>query len=730
MATPGTKPVTLSDGSVGEIPDNLDPASETAFITRLDASNKAAADAKNQQNSNLIAQPGPELFPAAGAYADTIKAAVGSGLSKAGNAITSTPGFGWTGPTANVLANAGADVAALPWDAPASITNAITKTAQNYGYAQGEPDIPYFAPKLKADAGITPTSGQVAPRIENALAIAATGGEGLIPRLLGGAIKEGLSEGGQYAGQKLAQATDPRLDPLFETGGALALTAAPYEQGGSLLSTLIRRRSGGGPGGPGGPGGGGGGTDPGEAHDAAVQMQNDLGLKKPPITLGQVGSPVVQQFEKILGAIPFLGAGVQSAREQAKGAIVDTRNDAAANVGATPTDTTPTAPGSAAFFGTKDFLNDVGQRMDNVESTIANYQRPGGGDTLVDPHGLINTLQGLKTRTDQAGNVYPNVAPEIGSMIDNEVANINSARVPEDQNLHVRLQSDIQGLNNDINNPNTPPQNIPALQAQLNQAAAQMDANLKVPFNVLRQMKTLQSYDVNPQTGMPTLNGHMGGQVLDAYRDTLQNHVNSLDPQLGAQYQDLNGQYKSAADATRAVGNLDEQSTTSMLKRGTAAPSTVQPLAATPVWGEAAGNTLRQMGNNPKGEFVPREFASAWNNMTPAAKALYTQTNPDAARMLNNAGKLAANYDIPPETGGLSKALAMLELFNHGLEHVGFGGTLLGAPGSYIAESAPVVRAVAGRPQPYFQTLSQNLPALAAVAAQQQRNQKQPGSTP
>ena len=497
-----------------------------------------------------------------------------------------------------------------------------------------------------------------------------------------------------------------------------------------MLSTLIRRRSGGGPGGPGGPGGGGGGTDPGEAFDAAVQMQNDLGLKKPPITLGQVGSPVVQQFEKILGAIPFLGAGVQSAREQAKGAIVDTRNDAAASVGATPTDTTPTAPGTAAFFGTKAFLNDVGQRMDNVENTIANYQRPGGGDTLVDPHALLDTLQGLKTRTDPAGNVYPNVAPAIGTMIDEEIANINRARVPEDPALHVQLQSQIQALNSQINNPNTPAQNIPALQAQLDQAASQMDANLKIPFTPLRQMKTLQSYDVNPQTGMPTLNGHMGGKVLDAYRDTIQGHANNLDPQLGAQYQDLNGQYKAAADATRAVGNLDEQSTTSMLKRGTAAPSTVQPLAATPVWGEAAGNTLRQMGNNPKGEFVPREFASAWNNMTPAAKALYTQTHPDAARMLDNAGKLAANYDIPPETGGFSKALAMLELFNRGLEHIGFGGTLLGAPGSYIAESAPVVRAVAGRPQPYFSTLNQNLPALAAVAAQQQRNQPQPGSTP
>src|ERR1700729_4104373 len=103
MATPNTKPVTLSDGSTAEVPDGLDPASENSFIARLDAANNAAI----QQRSNLIAQPGPELFPSLGAKADAIKAAVASGLSKAGSAITSVPGLGWTGTAANMGANVG-----------------------------------------------------------------------------------------------------------------------------------------------------------------------------------------------------------------------------------------------------------------------------------------------------------------------------------------------------------------------------------------------------------------------------------------------------------------------------------------------------------------------------------------------------------------------------------------------------------------------------------------------
>jgi hypothetical protein len=718
MATPGTKPVTLSDGSVGEIPDNLDPASETAFITRLDASNKAAADAKNQQNSNLIAQPGPELFPAAGAYADTIKAAVGSGLSKAGNAITSTPGLGWTGPTANMAANVGANVVSLPWDAPAAITNAITQTAKNYGYAKDEPDFPLLAPKLKSDLGITPTSGTWAPRIENAATIASTLGESLLPSAIKGAVMEGVGEGGSYLGQKIAENTDPRLSPLLQVLGATSANAIPWEHIGSVLFSPQRP------------------TDAGKTLAAAMQTQADFNaanpddpMTRPPITAGQVGGNFVKGAERIFEAVPIMGMGVANARANAKEGMVQGRDTAATAVGATPTNTTPNASGDALYWGVRRNLTDTAQQMDNVENTIANYQRPGGGDALIDVHPLLDALQAMQTRTDPAGNVYPNVAPAIGTMIDNEIANINSARVPEDQNLHVQLQSQIQGLHTQINDPNTPPQNIPALQAQLDQAASQMDANLKIPFTVLRQMKTLQSYDVNPQTGMPTLNGHMGGQVLDAYRNTIQGHVNNLDPQLAAQYQAANDQYKTAADATRAIGNSNEGTLSSMMRTGMGSPSEVAEVAQTPVWGQAAGNQIRQTGQNTKGEFVPRQFAAQWDAMTPAAKQLYTQTFPAAADTLDNVSQLARKYDIPPEAGGLTKSLAWLEVFNRFLEGVGMKGALAAAPAGYLGESMPLIRSLAGRPQPYFQTLSQNLPALAAVAAQQQR-QKQPGSTP
>jgi hypothetical protein len=697
--------VTLANGKTATIPDGLNDSDAATMISRMNT----AVENETQQRSNEIAQPGPDIFPDLHSYGDAFKAAVASGAKTAGNYITSTPGLGWTGPAANMAANVGANVVSLPWDAPAAITNAITKTAQNYGYAQGEPDFPLLAPKLKSDLGITPTSGQVAPRVENALTIASTLGESILPSLTKGAVMEGLGEGGSYVGQKVAENTDPRLSPILQVLGAIGPNALPWEQGASVALSPLRAK------------------DAGATYDAAMQTQADVNaaggnMTRPPLTLGQVGGPFIKGAERAFGAVPVLGVGIDSARENAKEGMVQGRDTAATAVGATPTDTTPNASGSSLYWGVRRNLTDVAQRMDNVENTISNYQGPTGGDALIDVHPLLDSLQGMKTKTDAAGNVHPNVAPELGGMIDNEIANINSARTPEDPALHVQLQSQIQGLHNQINDPNTPPQDIPALQAQLDQAAAAMDANLKVPFNVLRQMKTLQGYEVNPTTGMPTLNGHMGGKVLDAYRDTIQQHVNGLDPQLGAQYSALNDQYKTAADASRAIGNSNEGTLTSMMRTGMGSPSEVAEVSQTPVWGQAAGNQIRQTGQNTQGEFVPRAFAAQWESMTPAAKLLYTQTHPGAAETLDNVSQLARNYDIPPQTGGLSKSLGWLEVLNQMIEHVGLKGALGAAPLGYIAESMPTIRAVAGRPQPYLRTINQNLPALAAVAAQQQRN--------
>ena len=64
---------TLSNGKTADIPDGLSDSDAAAMMARMNA----AVENEDQQSSNLIAQPGPELFPALGAKADAFKAAIG-----------------------------------------------------------------------------------------------------------------------------------------------------------------------------------------------------------------------------------------------------------------------------------------------------------------------------------------------------------------------------------------------------------------------------------------------------------------------------------------------------------------------------------------------------------------------------------------------------------------------------------------------------------------------------
>ena len=285
--------------------------------------------------------------------------------------------------------------------------------------------------------------------------------------------------------------------------------------------------------------------------------------------------------------------------------------------------------------------------MDNVENGIANNtQRPGGGASLIDVHPLLDSLKALKTTTDAAGNVQIRMSRlPSATMIDDEITNIKQCSDPgrpgarsnaanQDQRGELRVLNSTQTPNLNAQQA----QDIPALQTQIQQMKAmQMDANIrKVPFNVLRQMKTLQSYDVNPQTGMPTLNGHMGGKVLDAYRDTLQQHVNSLDPQLGATYQALERRItRWLPTASRAIkGQSNEGSLTSMLQRGLGSPSAVRERHSHACLGPGGGQSrLRQQGNNTKGGVRAEELSPGCGTTCRQRRnSSYTQTYPDAAR--------------------------------------------------------------------------------------------------
>ena len=113
----------------------------------------------------------------------------------------------------------------MPWDAPASISNAILHTAQNYGVAPNEPSMSMAAPWIKASWNDAVNRSVDEPRRDSGADRRDRRGH-LTPsveRHFG----EAKGEAGSYAGGKIADVTDPRLREGLETGGAVAAQGVP-----------------------------------------------------------------------------------------------------------------------------------------------------------------------------------------------------------------------------------------------------------------------------------------------------------------------------------------------------------------------------------------------------------------------------------------------------------------------------------------------------------------------
>jgi hypothetical protein len=736
--------VQLRDGSTAEIPDGLTPDAMENYATRA----QAAYDAAHTSSSTLASSPpqgpslwdqfgawmrqpaqgpnGPELLPQTqplipqGQY-PVLDAAMDWTRS---NVIHSAPG--------NFVGNVAADVAASPWDMPVGVANAVIHTAQNYGYAPDAPSYPMAAPHIKADLGATPITDPWGQRAETAAQIAATSGGGLVSRLLSGLFGEAKGEAGSYAGGKIADATDPRLREGLQTGGAVAMQGVPENKIGSWVVSRF------------------GNKDAPTKYDAAKIVQGVTGADQPPVTAGQLGGGFMQTIENLLGKIPFTGAPIHSAQADVQSQIEQAIQKAAGNVAqGAPVSTAANAPGDALLTGVREHvdnaLNTAKPQIDNIEKKLGtrNTFGPGGGSAMVDPRGLINELNGMKTETDAVGNVRNAVDPGTAAQIDAEIAKINGVRQPEDPALDAQLQSRIGALQSFLGQSGVDPGVRAQVEGQLQSAQAARDANMKVSFETLRQMKTRLG-DSAFGSGTPSLDDATDGRAYGAYSNAIQGFANQLDPALGKQYSDATGAYSNAMDLQRAFKKVtqgaNEQGLTSTMTGGLTAPAKVQSFSQdtpgmSPIWNQAAANTIAMLGRDKNGVFNVNNFARTWGapgaegGMTPDAKAIYTRGSPDMAKVLDAAATLGQGFD---PTGGRKRpvtshdaifALLADRLLNGVLGEKGAAATTvaLGAPYAASAgiESDPFKRALTGQSAPY----SVSLPAIMAVAQQQGRVQ-------
>ena len=181
----------------------------------------------------------------------------------------------------------------------------------------------------------------------------------------------------------------------------------------------------------------------------------------------------------------------------------------------------------------------------------------------------------MKTETDAVGNVRNAVDPGTAAQIDAEIAKINSVRQPEDPALDAQLQSRIGALQSFLGQSGVDPGVRAQVEGQLQSAQAARDANMKVSFETLRQMKTRLG-DSAFGSGTPSLDDATDGRAYGAYSNAIQGFANQLDPALGKRYSDATGAYSNAMDLQRAFKKVtqgaNEQGLTSTMTGGLTAP--------------------------------------------------------------------------------------------------------------------------------------------------------------
>ena len=182
---------------------------------------------------------------------------------------------------------------------------------------------------------------------------------------------------------------------------------------------------------------------------------------------------------------------------------------------------------------------------------------------------------------------------------------------------------------------------------QLQTAQAAQDANLKVPFEALRQMKTLQGAETFGD-GTPTLNGYMGGKVYRAYGGALQGFANHLDPALGAQYSKATGDYNDAMDASaefqeRHSGGQREQLTSTMMS-GLKGPENIKVARRNAGLEPGRRQHHRHAGAHAVGSVRRQPVREAMESATDAAKTFYTRGSPGMRSALDAAANLGSGF--------------------------------------------------------------------------------------
>jgi hypothetical protein len=740
--------ITLSDGTIGSIPDGLDADAIKNTVQRLEAANNASKQTPAQGAPGTIDFNAPvqttSPFDAAIKYVSSqtpsvpdLKAAdnaTGGALSAAAakaSALDDTLG-GWPSATGRMAAHVGSNLALGVPSVLAGGANVLSHLATKYAGAPASPDLPIPSQSVPAAAGITPettTAGKVTEALLSLASANKLAGSGAIWSAAKAPVQAGLQWLGSTIGQAVGGEPGAFVGGLIPGSIPLETTAS---KGIDLLPQGVRDtiRN----------------PDASDIWAAVKRLGTATGNPDLTPTAGMVGGPVVKGLEKSAMSFPGVNIPVLNARGRV-GAGLEQGVDTAANQLAQPGTPVNTSPGGAGAEWRGAAQDQLTNAWQTAQNNIVKVENDASSRNLTDANGnpqLVTgpVLDGLRTRLNGVMG-FDNQGRTISTLSAGGDATVNA--VLNDITSKLQDQDPIAGMNmrayrDQIQNQlkASAPAARPDLQQQLDQVNQDIADNQGVSFDTLRQYKS--------QMGNAAQQGDwVAGQVADALRDTLGDHLNNVAPALGKQYGDAVQGYNDAMGLkrsfttarTNAVGRTDSpgeytatpgdtqlsNAATTLLKN----PQNAEPYLNTPGFRNVLAAVVSRLGQK-NAEFNPTQAAKDIGGITDAGQSLLTQQSagpagpPSTVPLLNDVRTAGNAYDLKPGPAGLSGALATTAMAEGAAERAGWLRTLMGGGAAALGMERPgAVRAIAGLPQ----RQQMNVPALIQLANMQAQRQAQ-----
>jgi hypothetical protein len=742
--------VTLSDGTIASIPDGLDADAIKNNVQRLEVANKSSKQPPAQTGApgtidfnapvqttspfdaaiKYVSDRTPSVSAPSFQSADN---ATGGALSAAANTASAADNYldNWPSATGKMAAHVGSNIALGVPSVFAGGANVLSHLATKYAGAAPSPDLPIPSQSVPAAAGITPettTAGKVTEAILSLASANKLAGAGPIWSAAKAPVQAGL----QWLGSTVGQAVGGEAGGFV---GGLVPGSIPLEtvasKGIDLLPQGVRDTI----------------RNPNASDIWAAVKRLGGATGNPDLTptAGMVGGPVVKGLEKSAMSFPGVNIPVLNARGKVGAGLqqgVDAAADQLAQPG-TPVNTSPGGAGAEWRGAAQDQLTNAWQ---TAQDNIRQVENDASSRNLTDANGnpqLVtgDVLDGLRMRLNgvmgfnNQGRTISTLSSGGDATVNAVLNDIRSKLQDQDPIEGMRMRADRGQIQSQLSDPNTPAAAKPALQQQLDQVNQDIAANQGVSFDTLRQYKS--------QMGNAAQQGDwVAGQVADALRDTLSDHLNAVDPNgLGQRYSNAVQGYNDAMNLkrsfttarTNAVGPTpspgeytappgDTQlsnAATNLLRN----PQNAQPYLNTPGFRNALAAVVSRLGQK-NAEFNPTQAATDISKITPAGQSLLTQQSagpagpPSTVPLLNDVRTAGNAYDLKPGPAGLSGALATTAMAEGAAEKAGWLRTLMGGGAAALGMERPgAVRAIAGLPQAWRQQA--NVPALIQLANMQ-----------